>query len=315
MLLSPVCDLLNIEYPVFGGAMAYVSDGTLAGAVSAAGGFGIIASLGHTADSLRDEIRSARILTKKPFGVNLMLKSPDLEAYLQVIIEEGVAGVTTGAGNPLPYIPRLKEAGVRVFPVVPSVRLAKRMEENGADGVVVEGMEAGGHIGELTTMTLIPQVADAVHIPIIAAGGIGDGRGLAAALILGASAVQIGTRLMVATECRIHSAAKQRIIAAGDTDTLHLGKGTSHSMRVLKSETTEEIARMEADGVEYAEIQKLQQGKFQLAVQEGDMVHGSLPAGQISGLVAKEESAEEMIRSMVEEAAQVLKSAEDRVRR
>jgi enoyl-[acyl-carrier protein] reductase II len=203
-------------------------------------------------------------------------------------------------------VPRLKEAGIRVFPVVPSVRLAKRMEENGADGVVVEGMEAGGHIGELTTMTLVPQVADALHIPVVAAGGIGDGRGLAAVLMLGASGVQIGTRLMVAKECSIHTAAKQRLINAGDTDTLHLGKGTSHSMRVLKSETTEEIARMEAAGTDYAEIQKLQQGKFQLAVQDGDMRLGSLPAGQISGLVDREETAEEMLRSIMDEAERIL---------
>ncbi len=314
MLISSVCDLLKIEYPVFGGAMAYISDGSLAGAVSEAGGFGIIASLGHTADSLRAEIHTAKSITKKPFGVNLMLKSPDLEAYLQVIMEEGVAGVTTGAGNPLPYMPRLKEAGIRVFPVVPSARLAKRMEENGADGVVVEGMEAGGHIGELTTMVLVPQVADAVHIPIVAAGGIGDGRGMAAAMMLGADGVQIGTRLMVTKECRIHPAAKQRLIAAGDTDTLHLGKGTSHSMRVLKSETTEEIARLEAAGADYAEIQKLQQGKFQLAVQDGDMVHGSLPAGQIAGLLTREESAAEMIRSVVEQAENLLVNAQKRVR-
>ncbi len=309
MIVSPVCDLLNIQYPIFGGAMAYISDGRLAGAVSAAGGFGIIASLGHTADSLRKEIMTARDMTDKPFGVNLMLKSPDLEEYLKVIIEEGVAGVTTGAGNPLPYIPRLKEAGIRVFPVVPNVKLAKRMEENGADGVVVEGMEAGGHIGELTTMALIPQVVDAVSIPVLAAGGIGDGRGMAAVMLLGASGVQMGTRLMAATECKIHPQAKQRIIDAVDTDTLHLGKGTSHSMRVLRSETTEQVAKMEAEGADYADIQKLQQGKFQLAVDQGDMVLGSLPAGQIAGLVRCQESAAEMIHSVVQQAEEILLGA------
>ncbi len=314
MIKSPVCELLKIQHPIFCGAMAYISDGNLAGAVSEAGGFGIIACIGHTADTLRAEIHKARQITQKPFGVNLMLQSPYIESYLDVIIEEHVAGVTTGAGNPVPYMPRLKEAGIRVFPVVPNVRLARRMEENGADGVVAEGMEAGGHIGEMTTMALIPQVVDAVTIPVIAAGGIGDGRGLAAALMLGAAGVQMGTRFMVATECNIHQGAKQRIVTAIDTDTLHLGKGTSHSMRVLKSETTEQVARMEMEGADPKAITELQKGKFQLAVQDGDMVRGSLPSGQISGLVKKEESAADIVNDVISGAEDMLKGGSGWIR-
>jgi enoyl-[acyl-carrier protein] reductase II len=226
MIKSPVCELLGIEYPIFCGAMAYVTDAKLVAAVSDAGGFGVMASIGHTADSLRQEIRKAKEITTKPFGVNLMLMSPNVADVVKVVIEEKVAGVTTGAGNPLPYMPALKEAGVKVFPVIPNVKLARRMAENGADGLVAEGMEAGGHIGEMTTLPLLPQVADAVSIPVLAAGGIADGRGLAAALMLGACGIQMGTRFMVAKECWIHQNAKQRIIDAVDTDTVHIGRTT-----------------------------------------------------------------------------------------
>ncbi len=306
MIRAKVCDLLKIQYPVFGGAMAYISDGTLAGALSKAGGFGIIACLGHTANSLRDEIRKARILTKNPIGVNLMIKSPDIEDYIRVISEENIEGVTTGAGNPLPIMPRLKEAGVRVFPVVPNQKLAVRMQENGADGVIVEGMEAGGHIGDMTTMALVPQVADAVSIPVLAAGGIGDGRGLAAALMLGAGGVQIGTRLMTVKECRIHDKAKERLMEADGSETLHLGKGTSHSVRVLKSELTEKLAAMELAGADSKEKEELQQGSYQKAVDEGEMTGGYLPIGQIVGLLKKQDTADDMMQELIKEAEAAL---------
>ncbi len=309
MIKSPICDLLGIKYPIFCGAMAYVTDATLAAAVSEAGGFGVMASIGHSAESLRQEIRKARALTDRPIGVNLMLMSPNVAEVVRVVAEEGIAGVTTGAGNPLPYMPALKAAGVKVFPVIPNVKLAKRMEENGADGIVAEGMEAGGHIGEMTTLPLLPQVIDAVKIPVLAAGGIADGRGLAAVLMLGACGVQMGTRFMVASESRIHPKAKQRIIDAIDTDTLHIGRTTGHPMRALKSETTIAVAELERQAAPKAEIEALQKGKFQAAVDAGDMLTGQLPAGQISGLIHEELSACAIIEGMMRQAEELLRRA------
>lgn len=314
MIKSPVCEMLGIKYPIFCGAMAYVTDAALAAAVSDAGGFGVMASIGHTAESLRQEIRKAKDLTGKPFGVNLMLMSPNVAEVVKVVVEEKVAGVTTGAGNPLPYMPALKEAGVKVFPVIPNVKLARRMEENGADGIVAEGMEAGGHIGEMTTLPLLPQVADAVKIPILAAGGIADGRGMAAALLLGACGIQMGTRFMVAKECRIHPNAKQRIIDAIDTDTVHIGRTTGHPMRALKSETTLAVAELEKRAAAKEEIEALQKGRFQAAVDEGDVRTGQLPAGQISGLIRSELTAKEIIDSIIREAETLLRQAPELLR-
>lgn len=307
MLRTVLCDLLGIEYPILQGGMAWTSTGELAAAVSAAGGLGIIGSGNAPADWVRQEIRKVRARTDRPFGVNVMLMSPHVEEVMQVILEERVPVVTTGAGNPGKYIPALKERGTKVIPVIPSVALAQRMERAGADAVIAEGTESGGHVGELTTLALVPQVVDAVSIPVIAAGGIGDGRGLVAALALGAVGVQMGTRFMVAEECAIHPRVKEAIIKAKDRDTVVTGRSTGHPVRCLKNKFARQFEEMEKQGVPVEELERFGTGKLKAAMVDGDIENGSVMMGQIAGLVKKIQPAAEIIAEIMQEAEQVLK--------
>lgn len=304
---TKLTDLLKIKYPIIQGGMAWVANASLAAAVSNAGGCGLIAGGGAPAEVIREEIKKARKLTDKPFGVNIMLMSPYAKDLVDLCIEEKVAVVTTGAGNPAPYIPALKEAGIKVIPVVPSVALAKRMERAGADAVVCEGMEAGGHIGSLTTMVLVPQISDAVSIPIIAAGGIADGRGLAAAFMLGAQGVQIGTRFLAANECEIHQNYKDEVINAKDTSTVITGAFTGHPVRTLKNKAAKKMLEAEKSGISPEEFEKLGSGSLKAAVKEGDPEKGSFMAGQIAGMVSKEQSAKEIIEEIMDEASKLIK--------
>lgn len=293
-----ICSLLNIKYPIFQGGMAWVSDSSLAAAVSNAGGLGIIAGGNAPASFVREEIIKAKELTDKPFGVNIMLLSENADELSDIVIEEGVKVVTTGAGNPGKYIEKWKKAGIRVIPVVASVALAKRMERAGADAIIAEGCEAGGHIGKLTTMVLLPQVVDSVNIPVIAAGGIGDGRGVAAAFILGAKGVQLGTRFLVANECTIHDNYKEAVINAKDIDTVVTGRPTAHPVQVIKNKLAREYINLEKKNVSLEEIEELGRGALKKAVKDGDMENGSIMAGQISGLVRKKQSARDIIEEI-----------------
>ncbi|WP_394524138.1 enoyl-[acyl-carrier-protein] reductase FabK [Lacrimispora sp. JR3] len=301
-----ITELLGIEYPVIQGGMAWVAEHHLAAAVSEAGGLGLIGGANAPADVVRAEIRKAKELTKKPIGVNVMLLSPHAEEIAKVIVEEGIRVVTTGAGNPEKYIDMWKSAGIKVIPVVASVALAKRMEKYGADAVVAEGNESGGHIGEQTTMTLVPQVADAVSIPVIAAGGIGDGRGIAAAFMLGAEAVQIGTRFVVSKESIVHDNYKQRIIKAKDIDSAVTGRSHGHPVRSLRNQMTREYAKLEQEGKSFEELEYLTLGTLRKAVQEGDITNGTVMAGQIAGMISKEQTCKEMIEEMMEQAEKLL---------
>ena len=293
-----ICSLLNIKYPIFQGGMAWVSDSSLAAAVSNAGGLGIIAGGNAPASFVREEIIKAKELTDKPFGVNIMLLSENADELSDIVIEEGVKVVTTGAWNPGKYIEKWKKAGIRVIPVVASVALAKRMERAGADAIIAEGCEAGGHIGKLTTMVLLPQVVDSVNIPVIAAGGIGDGRGVAAAFILGAKGVQLGTRFLVANECTIHDNYKEAVINAKDIDTVVTGRPTEHPVQVIKNKLAREYINLEKKNVSLEEIEELGRGALKKAVKDGDMENGSIMAGQISGLVRKKQSARDIIEEI-----------------
>lgn len=301
-----VTDMLGIEYPIIQGGMAWVAEYHLAAAVSQAGGLGILGAGGAPADFVREQIHKVRETTQKPFGVNLMLMNPEADDIARVIAQEGVKVVTTGAGNPGKYLAMWKEAGVKVIPVVASVAMAKMMERAGADAVVAEGAESGGHIGSATTMTLVPQVADAVHIPVIAAGGIGDGRGLAAAFMLGAEAVQMGTRFIVAKESTVHENYKQKVIAAKDIDSEVTGMSHGHPVRQLRNQMTREYLKREKEGASFEELEQLTLGALRKAVVEGDAVNGTLMAGQIAGLVHKEQTCEEMIREIMEQAQALL---------
>lgn len=301
-----ICKLLNIKYPIFQGGMAWVSDSSLAAAVSNAGGLGIIAGANAPASFIREEIRKTKELTDKPFGINIMLLSENADEIAKIVIEEGVKVVTTGAGNPGKYIARWKEAGVRVIPVVASVALAKRMERAGADAVIAEGCEAGGHIGKLTTMVLLPQVVDAVNIPVIAAGGIADHRGFAAAMMLGADAVQIGTRFLVAKECTVHENYKQRVLKASDIDTVVTGRSTGHPVRALRNKLSREFAKREKEGASVEELEALGAGGLRLAVVEGDVINGTVMSGQIAGMIKQEQTAKEMIEEIMTEGNRVL---------
>ncbi len=303
-----VTELLGIRYPVIQGGMAWVAEHRLAAAVSNAGGLGLIGAASAPPEIVREEIRKAKELTDKPFGVNVMLLNPNAEEVAKVVVEEGIKVVTTGAGNPSKFMPMWKEAGVKVIPVVASVAMAKLMERGGADAVVAEGMEAGGHIGSATTMTLVPQIVDAVKIPVIAAGGIADGRGYAAAMMLGASAVQMGTRFIVAKESIVHENYKERLIKAKDIDSEVTGMSTGHPIRVLRNKMTREYLKLEKEGASFEELEMLTLGTLRKAVVEGDVVQGSVMAGQIAGLVSKEETCEEIIRDVVENGEQLLKS-------
>lgn len=302
-----VTELLDIEYPIIQGGMAWVAEHNLAAAVSNAGGFGLIGAANAPAEVVREQIRKAKELTDKPFGVNIMLLSPHAEEIAKIVVEEGVAAVTTGAGNPEKYMEMWKAAGIKVIPVVASVALARRMERYGANAVVAEGCESGGHIGEQTTMTLVPQIVDAVNIPVIAAGGIGDGRGFAAVRMLGAEAAQIGTRFVVAREAVVHDAYKQRVIAAKDIDSEVTGRSTGHPVRQLRNKMTREYLKMEKDGASFEELEYLTLGSLRKAVVEGDIIDGTVMAGQIAGLIKQEQTCSEIIQEIIKEAEQLLK--------
>lgn len=301
-----ITELLGIESPIIQGGMAWVAEHHLAAAVSEAGGLGLIGGANAPAEVVREEIRKAKELTKKPIGVNVMLLSPHADEVAKVIVEEGIKVVTTGAGNPEKYMEMWKAAGIKVIPVVASVALAKRMERYGADAVVAEGCESGGHIGEQTTMTLVPQVKDAVSIPVIAAGGIGDGRGIAAVFMLGAEAVQIGTRFVVANESIVHENYKQRIVKAKDIDTAVTGRSHGHPVRSLRNQMTREYVKLEQDGKSFEELEYLTLGTLRNAVLEGDVINGTVMAGQIAGMISKQQSCKEMIEEMMEQAAGLL---------
>lgn len=302
-----ITEMLGIEYPVIQGGMAWVANANLAGAVSKAGGLGLIGAANAPAEWVREEIRKAKAITDNPVGVNIMLLSQHADEVAKVIVEEGIKVVTTGAGNPEKYMDMWKAAGVKVIPVVASVALAKRMERYGADAVVAEGMESGGHIGEQTTITLVPQVVDAVDIPVIAAGGIGDGRGMAAAFMLGAEAVQVGTRFVVAKESTVHQNYKDRVIAAKDIDSEVTGRSTGHPVRQLRNQMTRQYLAMEKEGVPFEELELLTLGSLRKAVVDGDVKMGTVMAGQIAGLINKEQTCEEIIKEYVSEAEKLLK--------
>lgn len=303
---TKITELLGIKYPIIQGGMAWVAEYHLAAAVSEAGGLGIIGAASAPPEVVREQIQKVKELTDKPFGVNVMLMNPNAPEVAQVVVEEGVKVVTTGAGNPGKFIEMWKNAGIKVIPVVASVAMAKMMERGGADAVVAEGTESGGHIGSATTMTLVPQVVDAVKIPVIAAGGIGDGRGLAAAMMLGAQAVQMGTRFVVAKESIVHANYKERIIKARDIDSEVTGRSTGHPIRVLRNQMTREYLKMEEEGVELEELERLTLGSLRKAVMDGDVVNGSLMAGQIAGLVSKEQTCKEMMDEIMEQAESLL---------
>ena len=304
IMKSRLCEMLGIKYPIFQGAMAWIADASLASAVSNAGGLGIIAAGNAPADVVREEIRQCRELTGKPFGVNIMLLSPFVEEVVDMVCEEGVKVLTTGAGNPSKYMERFKANGIRLIPVVPSVAHARKMEKIGCDAVIAEGMESGGHIGKLTTMALVPQVADALEIPVLAAGGIADGRGMAAGFMLGAEGVQIGTRFLVANECTVHQNYKNKILKAKDLDTVITGNITGHPVRVIKNQLANsflaaEKEEMAKDTPDLARFDQLGRGALQKSVKEGDMDHGSIMSGQIAGMVKKEESCKEILEDIM----------------
>ena len=301
-----ITELLGIEYPIIQGGMAWVAEYNLAAAVSNAGGFGIIGAASAPPEIVREQIRKCKELTDKPFGVNVMLMNPNAEEVAKIVIEEGVKAVTTGAGNPAKFIPMWKKAGVKVMPVVASVAMAVMMERAGADAIVAEGMESGGHIGQTTTMALLPQVVDAVNIPVIGAGGIADGRGFAAAIMLGAEAVQMGTAFLVAKENIVHENYRNKVIAAKDIDSVVTGTSTGHPVRGLRNHMTKEYLRLEKEGATIDELEKITLGALRRAVIEGDAKDGTVMAGQIAGLIKKEATCKEIITSIYNEGVELL---------
>ena len=315
MIHTDVCDRIGIEYPIFQGGMAWVSEHILAAAVSNAGGLGIISAMNAPGEYLRKEIRACREMTDRPFGVNVMLMSPHAPEVAKVILEEKVPVVTTGAGLPGVYMKEWVPAGIKVVPVVPSVAIAKRVAREGATAVIAEGCESGGHVGELTTMALVPQVVDAVDVPVLAAGGIADGRGIAAAFMLGARGVQVGTRFLCANECQVHPNYKKKILAARDIDTVVTGKRLGHPVRCLKNPFARSFGQMEYDSsLTNEEIEKFGAGSLRKAAVEGDMENGSIMAGQIAALVKEEQPAAQIIREMFAQAEQLLAEAAKWVR-
>lgn len=306
MIRTKICDILGIEYPIIQGGMAWVATGELAGAVSNAGGLGIIGAGNAPADVVRTEIRKVKEITDKPFGVNVMLLSPFVDEVMEAIIQERVPVITTGAGNPGKYIASLKSINCKIIPVVPSISLAKRMERLGVDAVIAEGTEAGGHIGELSTMVLVPQVVDAVKIPVIAAGGIADGRGMVASLAFGAQGVQIGTRFICATECTAHMNYKQAVLKAGDRDAVVTGRSTGHPVRNLRNKLTRRMDELEKQGVSMEEFEHAGRGALRLAVVEGDVEHGSVMAGQTAGMIKKIQPCREIIHEIITEAREIM---------
>ncbi|MGN0622926.1 MAG: enoyl-[acyl-carrier-protein] reductase FabK [Oscillospiraceae bacterium] len=303
-----ITELLGTKYPVIQGGMAWIAESTLASAVSNAGGLGLIAGGSAPIDYLREQIRKTKAAVgDKPFGVNIMLMSPNAEELAELVIEEGVPVVTTGAGNPGKYMAAWKEAGIKVIPVIPSVALAKRMERAGADAVVAEGTESGGHIGENTTMCLVPQVVDALDIPVIAAGGIADGRGIAASFMLGAEGVQLGTRFLAAEECQIHPTYKELVIGAKDTDSIVTGRSTGHPCRNVKTKFSKKLASGEMNGtITPEEFENITLGSLRKAVQDGNLDEGSFLCGAIAGMVNKIEPAKDMIEEMFAQAEKLL---------
>lgn len=300
MNCNVITELLNIKYPIIQGGMAWIADASLAVGVSEAGGLGIISGVGPT-EVVRAQIRKAKELTDKPFGVNVMLMQDNADEIAHLVCDEKVPVVTTGAGSPGKYIEMWKSHGIKVIPVVPSVAIAKRMEKFGADAVIAEGMESGGHIGQTTTMSLVPQVVDAVNIPVIAAGGIGDGRGIAASFMLGAVGVQMGTRFLVSNECNVHKNYKEKVLKAKDIETEVTGTSTSHPVRVLRNKLTREYIKIEKSNSNSEKLESLTRGALRKAVIEGDTENGSVMAGQIAGLVKKEQSCKEIIEELMTE--------------
>ena len=306
MNCNVITELLNIKYPIIQGGMAWIADASLAVGVSEAGGLGIISGVGPT-EVVRAQIRKAKELTDKPFGVNVMLMQDNADEIAHLVCDEKVPVVTTGAGSPGKYIEMWKSHGIKVIPVVPSVAIAKRMEKFGADAVIAEGMESGGHIGQTTTMSLVPQVVDAVNIPVIAAGGIGDGRGIAASFMLGAVGVQMGTRFLVSNECNVHKNYKEKVLKAKDIETEVTGTSTSHPVRVLRNKLTREYIKIEKSNSNSEKLESLTRGALRKAVIEGDTENGSVMAGQIAGLVNKEQTCKEIIDELVKEADSLFK--------
>lgn len=300
MKSNEITELLNIKYPIIQGGMAWIADASLAVGVSEAGGLGIISGVGPT-EIVRNQIRKAKELTDKPFGVNVMLMQDNADEIAHLVCEEKVSVVTTGAGSPGKYIEMWKNHGIKVIPVVPSVAIARRMEKFGADAVIAEGMESGGHIGQTTTMSLVPQVADAVNIPVIAAGGIGDGRGIAASFMLGAVGVQMGTRFLVSNECNVHQNYKEKVLKAKDIETEVTGTSTSHPVRVLRNKLTREYLKIEKNNPNSEKLEILTKGALRKAVIDGDTENGSVMAGQIAGLVKKKQSCKEIIEELMTE--------------
>lgn len=309
---TAITELLHIEYPIFQGGMAWVAEHRLAAAVSNVGGLGIIASGGAPCEYIREEVRKAKQLTDKPFGVNVMLMNPEAEAIAKMLVEEQVSVVTTGAGNPEKYFPMWKEAGIKIIPVVASVGLARRMAKYGVDALIAEGCESGGHIGEQTTMSLVPQVVQAVDIPVLAAGGIGDGRGVAAAFMLGAEGVQVGTRFLLADETQIHENYKEKVAKAKDIDTQVTGRSTGHPVRLLRNPMTRKYLKLEAEGASAETLELMTLGSLRQAVVDGDLNEGSFMAGQIAGLVNKRQTCREIIEEMMDEALAVMLAKADR---
>lgn len=307
MFNGRLTELLGIKYPILQGGMAWVATSELAAAVSEAGGLGIIAAGNAPGDYVREEIRKLKTMTEKPFGVNIMLLSPFVEDIVDIVCEEGVPVVTTGAGNPGKYLERFREKGIKVIPVVPTVSLAKRLEKQGVDALIAEGTEAGGHIGELTTMALVPQICDAVTIPVIAAGGIGDGRGMTAALALGASGVQLGTRFVCSTEAKVHENYKNKIISAKDRDALVTGRSTGHPVRVIKNLFTREFIELEKTGTPVEELERIGAGRLRLAVVDGDVNKGSVMSGQIAGMINDIKPCKVIIEEIISESLAVVK--------
>ena len=306
-MYADICKVLEIKYPIIQGAMAWISDADLVAAVSNAGGLGVLATGHLDGEGCRQEIRRLKEMTDKPYAVNVMLLSPFVEQIVEVICEERVPIVTTGAGSPGKYMKKFKEAGVKVIPVVPSVAMAKMMVKDGVDALIAEGTESGGHVGKTTTMALVPQVVDAVDVPVIAAGGIADGRGIAAAYMLGASGVQIGTRFLVAKECNVHPNYKAKIIKAKDIDTTTTGNSTGHPVRVIKNKMARAYEALEKKNASAEELEELGRGALKKAVVDGDVDNGSVMSGQIAGLVKKEQTCKEIIEEMYGEFIQIMK--------
>ena len=307
-MYADICKVLGIKYPIIQGAMAWISDADLVAAVSNAGGLGVLATGHLDGEGCRQEIRRLKEMTDKPYAVNVMLLSPFVEQIVEVICEEKVPIVTTGAGSPGKYMKKFKEAGVKVIPVVPSVAMAKMMVKDGVDALIAEGTESGGHVGKTTTMALVPQVVDAVDVPVIAAGGIADGRGIAAAFMLGASGVQIGTRFLVAKECNVHPNYKAKIIKAKDIDTTTTGNSTGHPVRVIKNKMARAYEALEKKNASAEELEELGRGALKKAVVDGDVDNGSVMSGQIAGLVKKEQTCKEIIEEMYGEFIQIMKN-------